>query len=117
MATDGLELSLAVRTEVSDWIDTDTVEEAHVRTDAEGTATVPWAPREKLKYVAVHIISPDWKIEKKDNGQTGEGITPWRESAIFDGCWIARSGGSSPTRWTGLPSPFRHRWPRRGLWG
>jgi RNA polymerase sigma factor (sigma-70 family) len=71
----GLELGLSVRTEDSDWIVADTIEASHVRTDAQGTATVPWAPRDKLKIVNVEILSPDWKIEKTDLERVREGIT------------------------------------------
>ena len=74
-AIGGLELSLAVRTENSDWIDPSAVAEAHVRTDAAGIATVPWAPREKLKYVDVGIIGSDWKIDETDLQRVGEGTT------------------------------------------
>jgi hypothetical protein len=37
-----------------------------VRTDANGTANVPWAPRAKLKFVDVDPVSPDWKIDQTD---------------------------------------------------
>ena len=51
----GLELGVSVRTEDSDWIVTSVIASVHVRTDAEGTAIVPWAPREKLQYVDVDL--------------------------------------------------------------
>ena len=74
-AIGGLDLSLAVRTADSDWIVAREVAETNVRTDAAGTATVPWAPREKLKTVNVVIMSPDWKIEETDLERVSEGIT------------------------------------------
>jgi len=64
-----------LRTEDSDWIDARAVAEANARTDVEGTATVPWAPREKLRIVNVEIMSPDWKIENTDLGRISDGIT------------------------------------------
>jgi hypothetical protein len=73
-AIGGIELSLAVRTADSDWIVAREIAESNVRTDAAGTATVPWAPREKLKIVNVEIMSPDWKIDETDLGRISEGI-------------------------------------------
>jgi RNA polymerase sigma factor (sigma-70 family) len=74
-AIGGLELDIAVRIEGSDWIELRGVAEARVRTDAEGTAAVPWAPREKLKIVNVRIIGSDWKKDETDLERIGEGIT------------------------------------------
>jgi RNA polymerase sigma factor (sigma-70 family) len=62
----GLGLSLSFRMEPADWIRADHVPEADAHTDGQGVATVPWAPRENLKFVTVDIMSPDWKIEKTD---------------------------------------------------
>jgi len=74
-AIGGLELALNVRTEDSDWIVVQEIEAAHVRTDAQGTAIVPWFPREKLKFVEVELISSDWKIDETDRHQITAGIT------------------------------------------
>ena len=49
----GVELGVSVHPEDSDWIVAKHFKAAHVRTDADGTAIVPWAPREKLQYVEV----------------------------------------------------------------
>ena len=96
-AIGGLELSLAVRTDDSDWIDPSAVAEAHVRTDAAGIATVPWAPREKLKYVDVEIIGTDWKIENKDLARISEGITTVRASRrpLVEGRLVMPGGASA----------------------
>ena len=72
---DGLELGVGLKTEDSDWIVSGHIEAAHVRTDAEGMAIIPWAPREKLKYVEVEIIGTDWKIDETDLARIAEGIT------------------------------------------
>jgi Thioredoxin-like len=61
-----LELGVSVLTEDSGWAVASKIDAAHVRTEADGTATVPWAPREKLKYVQADTIGPDWKIDKTD---------------------------------------------------
>lgn len=72
----GLELNIiGVRTEDSDWIVTRGIEESHVRTDAEGTATIAWAPRENLKYVDLEIRGSEWKSDEIDRKRMGEGIT------------------------------------------
>ena len=70
----GVELGVSVRTEDSDWIVAAYIEASHVRTDADGTAIVPWAPREKLQYVDVDLLSPDWKIDETDLKQIKSGI-------------------------------------------
>ena len=46
-----------------------------MRTDADGTAIVPWAPREKLQYVEVDILGSDWKVDETDLKQIAAGIT------------------------------------------
>src|SRR5262249_38517064 len=70
-----LDLAVNFRTEESDWIVASMVGAARLPTDAEGTAIVAWAPREKLKYVDVKIIGPDWKIDETDLARIAEGIT------------------------------------------
>ena len=71
----GLEFGVSFRTEDSDWIVAHQIEAAHVRTDADGVAIVPWAPREKLKYVGVELIGTDWKIDETELARITEGVT------------------------------------------
>lgn len=93
----GLELSVAVRTEDSDWIVTRGIEESNVRTDTEGTATVAWAPREKLKYADVRIIGSDWKIDEIDRSRIGEGIITVhaRRERTIEGRLVMPEGASA----------------------
>ena len=72
---EGLELGVSVSVADSGWIDADGVEAAHVRTDAEGAATVAWAPRESLEYVEINLHGDGWKIDQVDGEQVAEGIT------------------------------------------
>jgi hypothetical protein len=74
-AIGGLELALNAQAEGSDWIVVQDIEAAHVRTDAQGIAIVPWFPREKLKFVEVELISSDWKIDATDRDQITHGLT------------------------------------------
>ena len=62
----GLELGVSVHPEGSDWISASAINASHVRTDASGMATVPWAPRENLKYVDVDLLGSDWKVDETD---------------------------------------------------
>jgi hypothetical protein len=62
----GLTLGVSARTEDSDWIVSGRIAAAHVRTDAEGMALVPWTPREKLQYVDVDLVAPEWKCDDTD---------------------------------------------------
>ncbi len=71
----GVELGVSVHPEDCDWIVAKHFNEAHVRTDADGTAIVPWAPREKLQYVEVDILGADWKVDETDRKQIAAGIT------------------------------------------
>ena len=71
----GLELAISVHTEDSDWIVAKHIEAAHVRTDALGTAIVPWAPRDKLQYVDVDPLGSDWKVDEIDRKGISAGIT------------------------------------------
>ncbi len=70
----GEELGVEVKAAVSSWAVTSKIEAAHVRTDADGIARVPWAPRESLKYVEVRLISPDWKIDETDLSQVADRV-------------------------------------------
>ena len=70
----GVELGVSVHPEDSDWIVAKHIDAAHVRTDADGTAIVPWAPREKLQYVEVDILGSDWKIDETDLKRIRAGI-------------------------------------------
>ena len=74
-AIGGLELGVSFGTEDSDGIDAGEIEAAHVRTDADGTAIVPWAPREKLRYVNVDPVGSEWKVDEADRKQIAAGIT------------------------------------------
>ena len=71
----GLELAINVRTGDSEWIVTREIKEAHVRTGADGTVIVPWVPRDRLKYVEVSCVGPDWKKDETDSKRMAEGIT------------------------------------------
>ncbi len=62
----GLELGVSLRTEDSHWVVAKDIPAAHVRTEADGTANVPWAPRAKLKYVDVDSVGADWKFDETD---------------------------------------------------
>ncbi len=82
MPIGGVELGVSVHTEDSDWIVAKHFKRAHVRTDADGTAIVPWAPREKLQYVDVDILGSDWKLDETDlkqiDGRDHDGSRPTR---------------------------------------
>ncbi len=67
-----LELGINVRIKDSDWAVAARIEAAHVRTDADGTAVVPWAPREKLMYVEARPIASDWKFDSTDVDRISE---------------------------------------------
>ena len=71
----GIALGVSVKSEGFDWIATKDVEPAHVRTDAEGCAIIPWAPRENLQYVEVEIPGSDLKIDVTDLTQIAAGLT------------------------------------------
>jgi hypothetical protein len=71
----GLELGINVCPEEFDWIVVHDIEAAHVRTDAQGTAVVPWMPREKLRFVEVELLGSDWKIDEVDRDEITRGIT------------------------------------------
>jgi hypothetical protein len=70
-----LELGVNVRTVDSDWGVANEIEATHVTTNDDGTATVPWVPRDQLKYVEVKIVGSDWKIDKTDRERMSDGIT------------------------------------------
>ena len=67
-----LELGINVRTNDSDWAVAADIEAAHVRTDADGTALVPWAPREDLKYVEARPCGSEWKFDSTDLDRINE---------------------------------------------
>ena len=94
-AIGGLELALNVRTEDSDWIIVQDIDAAHVRTDAQGTAVVPWFPRDKLKFVEVELMSSEWKNDETDRGQITAGITTVhaRRGKDVEGRLIMSRGG------------------------
>ena len=45
------------------------------RTNDNGTAIVPWAPRGKLQYVDVDLPGSDWKVDETDLKQIKNGLT------------------------------------------
>jgi hypothetical protein len=67
-----LELRVNVQTNDSDWAVAQDIEAAHVRTDADGTAVVPWAPRENLKFVEARPSGSEWKFDSTDLGRIAE---------------------------------------------
>ncbi|APW61834.1 sigma-70 family RNA polymerase sigma factor [Paludisphaera borealis] len=71
----GLELAVSFHPEDSDWIVARYIRASHVRTDADGTAVVSWAPRPKLQYVEVDFPGSDWKVDETDLKQTRDGLT------------------------------------------
>ncbi|MGQ0636872.1 MAG: M56 family metallopeptidase [Planctomycetaceae bacterium] len=71
----GVELAIHVRTDDSEWILTGLVGDARVRTDAAGSAIVPWMPREKLKFVDIQPTGSDWKLDKRDISRLHEGVS------------------------------------------
>ncbi len=71
----GLELGVSFHPEDSDWIVTHYIEASHVRTNADGTAIVPWAPRGRLQYVEVELPGSDWKVDETDLKQVKDGLT------------------------------------------
>ena len=71
----GVELGVSVHPQDLDWIVAKHFKEAHVRTDADGTAIVPWAPRAKLQFVEVDILGSDWKVDETIRRQLAAGIT------------------------------------------
>ncbi|MDR3623167.1 MAG: sigma-70 family RNA polymerase sigma factor [Paludisphaera borealis] len=71
----GLELGVSFHPEDSDWIIARSIEASHVRTNADGTAIVPWAPDAKLQYVEVDFPGSDWKVDETDLKQAGNRLT------------------------------------------
>lgn len=69
-----LELGINVRTKDSDWAVAEQIDAAHVRTDADGIAVVPWAPREKLMFVEANPRGSEWKFDSTDVDRIGERI-------------------------------------------
>ena len=74
----GLELGVSFFPEAADWIVAKHFDGAHVRTGADGTAIVPWAPRTKLQFVQVDPIGSGWKIDATDLKETAAGVTTVR---------------------------------------
>ena len=62
----GLALGVSIRPDDSHWVIAKEIAAAHVRTEADGTANMLWAPRAKLKYVDVDPVGSDWKFDKTD---------------------------------------------------
>lgn len=71
----GVEFGVSVRPENSEWIVSHEVAAARTRTDAGGTAVVPWLPREKLQYVDVILPSNEWKVDDIDRQPTDKRST------------------------------------------
>jgi hypothetical protein len=74
----GLELGVSFHPQGTDWIVAKHFKEAHVRTNADGTAIVPWAPRAQLQFVEVDILGSDWKVDETIRKQFAAGITTVR---------------------------------------
>ena len=93
----GLELGVYFRPEGTDWIVPKHFKEAHVRTAADGTAIVPWAPREKLQFVEVDILGSDWKVDETERKQLAAGITTVhaRREQIVQGRLIMPEGADA----------------------
>jgi hypothetical protein len=70
----GLELGVSLGTDDSHWVVAKEIATARVRTELDGTANVPWAPRVKLKYVEVNPVGADWKIDETDFQQIADRI-------------------------------------------
>jgi hypothetical protein len=70
----GLELGVSILPEDSQWVIARDIAAAHVRTEADGTANVLWAPRAKLKYVDVEPVGPDWKFDETDIGHISDRV-------------------------------------------
>jgi hypothetical protein len=70
-----VELGVSVRPNDSDWITTRSIAATHARTDAAGSATLAWVPRDGLKYVDVDILDEGWKIDEIERGETVTGRT------------------------------------------
>jgi Thioredoxin-like len=62
----GLELGVSILPDDSHWVIANEIASAHVRTEADGTANVLWAPRAKLKYIDVDPVGADWKFDETD---------------------------------------------------
>jgi RNA polymerase sigma factor (sigma-70 family) len=73
-----LELAMSVQTEDSDWIMSDEIDAARVRTDAEGIARLTWLPLDKLKYIDIKVLSRGWKEDETDRKQIAAGVTTLR---------------------------------------
>jgi hypothetical protein len=68
----GMSLGVSVRTDDSDWAVARSIEAAEVRTNDKGEAVVPWAPREKLKFVDPDPLDSGWKFDKVDLERLGD---------------------------------------------
>jgi hypothetical protein len=101
-------VQLALECQAAEWMPTQAVEAAHVRTNAKGEALVPWLPRD-LAQMTVDVLDPDWNME---NSNTGDGLTTVNvlhlhaingrlqmpagadcEGLLILGCGVARRGG------------------------
>jgi RNA polymerase sigma factor (sigma-70 family) len=71
----GLEVRIGVNTDDSDWIASGELEQTRARTDDQGVAALPWVPRQKLKYVEVDPVGPDWKVDDIDLSRVEAGLT------------------------------------------
>jgi hypothetical protein len=69
-----LELGISVRTDGKDWAVAKDIEAAHARTDAVGTAVVPWAPRENLNYIDAKPSGFEWKFDSTELDRITERI-------------------------------------------
>ena len=72
-----LEFGVTVSTPPRNFIVTDDIEAAWLKTDANGEATVSWFPK-NLLYVNVRIKDKDWKIDDTEQDKNAEGLTTIR---------------------------------------
>lgn len=74
-AVKDIELQASARTDDS-VIVAQSIAATRVRTDASGSATLAWVPRDGLKYVSVSLSGDDgWKIDEIDLDETSSGQT------------------------------------------
>ncbi len=70
----GLELGASFANEGYAWAQASKIDGSWLRTDADGSITLPWAPREGLRSVDVDVRGLDWKIDKIDLERLGDRI-------------------------------------------
>jgi len=79
----GLDLAVDFRTTDEGWSGTSNIYAAFVRTDADGTAPLPWAPLENFAGMEVELFDSDWKVNSIDQGRAAP--TPTTVHAVRKG--------------------------------